>query len=294
MDITNLLESAPGNLLLLDGGMGSMIQKRKLAKPGELADLLVLTNPEAITAIQADYVAAGADIITTNTFNANAHNVANAGGAASVRDVYAAAVQCARAAGARLVAADIGPLGELIEPYGDLEEDEAAALFAEQAQAARDAQADLIIIETMSDLTEMSLALAAAKEHTDLPVFATMSFEASGFTMFGVTPEDAARTLGELGATAVGMNCSTGPQNMIPLVERMRAVTDLPIIAQPNAGLPKPGPGGTAIYDMSPEDFASFAARMVEAGASCIGGCCGTTPEFIARLNALRNELAGK
>ena len=292
MDIRHEIETAPGGVLLFDGGMGSMIQRNGLAQPGELADLLVLTNPEAITAIHAEYVAAGADIITTNTFNANAHNVAKAGSTASVRDIYAAAVACARTGGAKLVAADIGPLGELLEPYGDLEEDEAAALFAEQAQAARDAQADLIIVETMSDLTEMGLALAAAHEHTDLPVIATMSFDANGFTMFGVTPENAARALGEQGAAAVGMNCSTGPENMISLVERMRAVTDLPIVAQPNAGLPKLGPNGTTTYDMTPEIFAEYVARILEAGATCIGGCCGTTPAFIAQLNTLRSKRA--
>lgn len=285
MKLTQAISAAPGNLPLFDGGMGSLIAARGLSAPGQVSDMLVLTNPQAITEIQAEYVAAGSDIITTATFNSNINNL---GSEETVAAVFAAAVKCARDAGASYVSADIGPIGELLEPYGDLEEDEAYEIFAQQVRAAAAAGADFISIETMMDLNEAVIALKAAKAESDLPVICSMSFQANGFTMFGNTPEAAVQTLAELGADAVGMNCSTGPEDMIPLVARMRAVTDLPIIAQPNAGLPKTGADGKATYDMDPDTYAGYMKEIIGAGATLLGGCCGTNPDFIRAISALR------
>lgn len=281
MELASIIEDC-GGVLLFDGGMGSMIAKRGLASSAEVADLLVLSDPAAIVEIQAEYVQAGADVITTNTFSSNANRLA---GEASVADVFAAAVDCARRAGARYVAADIGPLGALLEPYGDLPQDDAFELFAEQVRAAEAAQPDLIIIETMSDLNEAKLALSAAKQFSSLPVISSMTFSMGGFTSFGVTPEVAATELPALGASAVGMNCSTGPEDMLPLATRMLACAgDIPIMTQPNAGLPIPGPNGEAVYPMQPAEFADYIQQMLEAGVRIVGGCCGTDPSFIAAV----------
>lgn len=266
--------------LVEDGAMGTMLQASGLLAPGALPDLLSLSHPEAITAIHAAYVEAGAELLTTNTFRANRRQLPEG---TSVAEVYAAAVGCARAAGARYVAGDIGPTGELLEPYGDLEHEEAYELFAEQARAASAAGADLVVIETMADLAEAELAVRAAREACDLPVFATMTFAAGGRTMFGASPEDAVGTLVAAGAHAVGVNCSLGPDELLPIAERMLARAACPVILKPNAGLPRME-GGQTVYDVTPEEFACAMERALEAGVTIVGGCCGTSPAFIKEL----------
>ena len=190
--------------LLFDGGMGTLVQAAGLHTVHAVPDLLNLTHPEAIVAIQRQYVEAGADCITTNTFNTNRLKLANAG--ATVAEVYAAAAANARAAGAPLVAGDIGPTGALLEPLGTLTFDEAFDIFSEQACAAEAAGCDLLVVETMADLLEAKAAVLAAVESTALPVFATMTFGEDGRTFLGTTPAIAATTLSALGASAVGLN----------------------------------------------------------------------------------------
>lgn len=269
-------------LLLFDGAMGTMLQKAGLAA-GELPELLCLEDPQAITDIHRAYVQAGSQVVTTNTFGANAAKLA---GAATVDEVFAAAVKCARDAGAQYVAADIGPTGELMYPMGDLEFSQAYDLFAEQAQAAEKAGADLVIIETMADTLEMAAAVIAVQDSCALPVFATMTFTASGRTFLGTAPADAALVLAALGVDALGVNCSAGPADLQPVVAEMLEIATCPVIVQANAGLPEVVDGQT-VYSLAPQEYAQAVLPMVEAGASVVGGCCGTDPSYIAEVAQL-------
>ncbi|OUP10942.1 homocysteine S-methyltransferase family protein [Collinsella sp. An2] len=265
--------------LLFDGGMGTMLQAAGL-KAGERPELLNLTHPDAIRRVHEAYVAAGCEVVTTNTFGANAHKL---DGAATVQEVFDAAVRIARASGARYVAGDIGPIGALLRPMGTLSFDEAYELFAEQVRAAAAAGVDLFIIETMTDLAEIKAAVLACRENSDLPIFATMTFEGDGRTFLGTSPEVAAVTLDALGVDALGINCSLGPAELHPLARRMLAVTAKPIIVQANAGLPRIEDGRT-VYDIAPEAYAQAVRGMVDDGVTIVGGCCGTTPEYMRLL----------
>ena len=281
----HLAEALAGRTyLLFDGGMGTLVQAAGLHTVHAVPDLLNLTHPEAIVAIQRQYVEAGADCITTNTFNTNRLKLANAG--ATVAEVYAAAAANARAAGAPLVAGDIGPTGALLEPLGTLTFDEAFDIFSEQACAAEAAGCDLIVVETMADLLEAKAAVLAAVESTTLPVFATMTFGEDGRTFLGTTPAIAATTLSALGASAVGLNCSLGPTELAPLVGELAPHDRALVMAQPNAGLPRIQDGET-VFDVGPNEFAQAMEAILDAGATVIGGCCGTTPDHIAALRAL-------
>lgn len=281
----HLAEALAGRTyLLFDGGMGTLVQAAGLHTVHEVPDLLNLTHPEAIVAIQRQYVEAGADCITTNTFNTNRLKLANAG--ATVAEVYAAAAANARVAGAPLVAGDIGPTGALLEPLGTLTFDEAFGIFSEQACAAEAAGCDLIVVETMADLLEAKAAVLAAVESTTLPVFATMTFGEDGRTFLGTTPAIAATTLSALGASAVGLNCSLGPTELAPLVGELAPHDRALVMAQPNAGLPRIQDGET-VFDVGPNEFAQAMEAILDAGATVIGGCCGTTPDHIAALRAL-------
>lgn len=268
------------DFLIIDGAMGTQLQARNLAGVGAIPELLNFSHPDDITAIHADYVAAGAEVITTNTFGANSHKLADA---ASVAEVYQAAANCARAAGARYVAGDVGPIGALLEPLGTLSFDEAYDLFAEQIDAIVAADCDLVLIETMADLREAKAALLAAREHCNLPVIVTMTFGEDGRTFLGTTPEVAAVTLSSMGAQAVGLNCSLGPEELLGAAQSMARRLRCPLVTQPNAGLPRVEDGCT-IYDVTPEDFAAAMSCMLDAGANIVGGCCGTSPAHIARL----------
>ena len=266
---------------ILIGAMGTVLQQRGLA-PGAIPDLLNLTDPALIEDVYREYIAAGCEILYTNTFGSNARKLAKTG--RSVAEVVSAAVAVARRAAAGtdvLVALDIGPLGELLEPLGTLPFADAYALFREVAEAGAAAGADLAVIETMTDLAEARAALLAVKESTDLPAFVTMSFEDSGRTFTGCTVASMARTLTGLGADAVGLNCSLGPDRLAPLLRELCENTDLPVIAKPNAGLPDPLDGH---YDMTPEAFAAALAPMAEAGVGLFGGCCGAGPDYIRLL----------
>lgn len=268
--------------LVFDGAMGTMLQRSGIAA-GELPELLCLTDPLGITAVHRAYVEAGSQAVTTNTFGASSLKL---GGKASVDEVFAAAVQCARESGAQLVAADIGPTGELMFPMGELEFSQACELFAEQARAAEAAGADLVIIETMADVLEMTAAVVSVRQSCTLPVFATMTFTASGRTFLGTAPGDAALALSALGVDALGVNCSAGPADLQPVVSEMLEVASCPVIVQANAGLPEVIDGVTS-YSMVPGDYAAAVLPMVEAGAAIVGGCCGTDPSYIAEVAKL-------
>ena len=266
-------------IILLDGGMGTMLQAAGLPL-GELPELWNVTQPETVSAVQRRYAGAGSKVLYTNTFGANRYKAAGCG--YGVGELVAAGVRCARSAaegfdGVR-VALDIGPTGRLLEPLGDLSFEEAYDVFREIVTAGAASGADLIVIETMSDLGEMRAAVLAAKENCDLPVWATMTFEATGRTFLGVTVGAMALTLTGLGVDALGFNCSLGPKELLPLVEELRRWTDLPLILKPNAGLPDPATGD---YHITPAEFAAELSKALEKGVTILGGCCGTTPAFI-------------
>ena len=275
-------------LVILDGAMGTVLQQRGLP-PGGKPELLNFTRPDLLRSIYREYIEAGSQIICANTFGANALKLAGTG--YSVDQVVSAAVSVAKdaAAGADVkVSLDLGPLGELLEPLGTLPFERAYEYFKEVAAAGEKAGADLVSIETMTDLYEAKAALLAVKENTSLPVFVTMSFEQNGRTFTGCTIPSMARTLEGLGADAIGLNCSLGPDLLLPLLKELCGNTRLPVIAKPNAGLPDPATGA---YGMGPEEFVQALLPCLEAGVTIFGGCCGTSPEYIRALAA---ALKGK
>ena len=273
--------------ILLDGGMGTMLQAAGL-RLGERPEIFGMEHPEVVERIQRNYVEAGSQAIYANTFGANAHKLAGTGH--TVEEVVCANVAIARkaAAGRARVALDVGPIGELLEPLGMLSFERAYEIYAQVVRAGAACGVDLIIFETMTDLYELKAAVLAAKENSALPVWATMSFEASGRTFTGTTVAAMALTLTGLSVDALGINCSLGPKELAPLVKELRQWTDLPLIVKPNAGLPDPATGA---YSMGPEEFGQCMAQFPELGASIFGGCCGTNPAFIRALAA---EMAEK
>ena len=268
--------------VLLDGGMGTQLQTRGL-QPGQKPELAALEMPDTLTAIHADYARAGADILLANTFGANAKKLA--GCPYTVEQVVSASIACARSAAAEtgaLVALDIGPLGELLVPAGTLRFEDAYAEFAQVIRAGAAAGADLVFLETMTDLYELKAAVLAAKENCALPVFTSMSFESRGRTFTGCTVESYAVTAAGLGADAVGINCSLGPKEILPFAQRLcRSVpAGVPVFVKPNAGLPNPD----GSYNLNAAEFAAEMKAYASIGVSMVGGCCGTTPDFIAKL----------
>ncbi len=278
----NLLDNS--NFIFLDGGMGTMLQMAGV-ETGHNPETLNITNPEVVMDIHKKYVENGADIVYANTFGANSYKLKNSG--YSVAEVVSAGISNAKKAvgGNALVALDIGPIGQLLEPSGTLTFEEAYDIYKEVVIAG--AEADVIVIETMTDLYEVKAALLAAKENSDKPVLVTMTFEANMRTFTGVSPECAVAVLEGLGADAIGVNCSLGPEELYPVLEAICASTTLPVIAKPNAGLPDPV---TNQFNVTPEQFAESAVRLAELGVKIFGGCCGTTPEHIsAVVNALED-----
>lgn len=273
-----LLEN--NSFVFLDGGMGTMLQAAGLSTD-HVPELLNLTAPDAIISIHSQYVESGSDIIYSNTFGANSYKLEGSGH--TVAEVVSAAVANAKkaAAGRALVALDIGPIGQLLEPAGTLRFEEAYDCFREVVLAGNDA--DLIIIETMTDLYEVKAAVLAAKENSDKPVMVTMTFEENMRTFTGVSAECMVAVLEGLGADAIGVNCSLGPEELYPVVERICSLTILPVIAKPNAGLPDPV---TNKFNVGPEEFVASAVKLANAGVKIFGGCCGTTPAHIAAVIA--------
>jgi len=280
-------EFLAGNLALFDGAIGTMLQENGL-KPGELPEDFNITNGDIVTDIHKQYVLAGSDVVTTNTFGANELKLQHS--ECSVEQVISAAAGNAKASGARFVALGLGPTGQLMEPVGSLSFEQAVSLYKRQIVAGAECGCDLIIIETVSDLHEAKAAVVAAKECCDLPVICSLSFQADGRTFMGTDPVTAAVTLQGLGVDALGVNCSLGPDALIDVARRMLEYSKVPVIVQANAGLPKEKQGKT-VFDVSPERYAGYAVKLAEMGVRLIGGCCGTTPEHIREI---KRVLVGK
>ena len=289
-----MLFDAYGDYVFYDGAMGTMLQKSG-SKPGERPDIMNITAPHIVEDVHRAYVSAGSDIVCANTFGANA--IALAGTGYSPAEIISAGVGIAKraCAGGAKVALDIGPTGQLLEPMGDLEFDRALELFAEQAIAGEKAGADFAAIETMSDLKELKAAIIAVVENTALPVLATMTFDKTGRTFLGYPPEEFAQIAQSLGAVAVGLNCSLEPAEMYETAERIAKTTNLPLIVKPNAGLPN---SLTGQYSIGPEEFAKqmLQFKKIIAGLAetdfnsrlmIVGGCCGTTPDYIRTLKMM-------
>lgn len=276
---------------LADGAMGTMLQAMGL-KPGESPDSWAMSNPEAILAVHRAYVEAGAEMLTTCTFGANRIKLSHYGLEKQVFAINSAAVKIARqAAGEQArVGGNLGPTAKLIRPLGEISFDEVFDVYAEQVCALTEAGVDYFIIQTMIDIQEMRAALLAAKQYGRVPVVCQMTFEASGRTVTGTDPTTAAITLESLGADMIGANCSLGPDQLLPVVEKMVAAVSLPVTLRPNAGMPVLQADGRTTFPLSPQEFAAWIPRIVAAGVSAIGGCCGTTPAHIA---AVRDALQG-
>jgi methionine synthase I (cobalamin-dependent) len=289
--MSRLREWLADGLLITDGAWGTELQARGLP-PGTIPDTWNLTHPERVQAVARAYADAGSQVILTNTFRANA--VAMKGvPEADIDAINRAGVAVSRgAAGQALVFASIGPTGKLLMT-GEMSEEQATAAFAAQAAALAEAGADALLVETMSDIEEARLAVAAAKG-TGLPVIASFAFDSGknkDRTMMGATPEAVAAAMAEAGADAVGANCGVGVEQAVPICRRLRAACDLPIWIKPNAGLPTIE--GSAIrYRTSAEFFASHYAALREAGAAFLGGCCGSTPDFIRALVSARRAAS--
>jgi 5-methyltetrahydrofolate--homocysteine methyltransferase len=271
----------PGKFFLTDGAWGTQLASN------DCPDSLNLSAPSQVEAVARSYRQAGSEIILTNTFRANRISLAGYGLADRTIAINRAGVAISRSAGPGLVFASMGPSGKMLVT-GDVTAADLLAAFSEQARAMADAEADAILVETMSDLEEARIALGAARS-TGLPVVVSFVFDSGrnkDRTMMGVTPEQAAKAMAEDGASGVGANCGVGIEAFLPICRRLRAATNLPIWIKANAGLPVVV-DGTVAYRTTPEEFASHAAPLLEAGATFLGGCCGTTPDFIRALSRI-------
>ena len=280
--IKKLLESRP---VVTDGAWGTELQKKGL-KPGDSPEALNLERPEVVESVAASYVAAGSQVVLTNTFGGNRFTLESHGLAGKVAEVNRAGAEISKRAanGRALVFASLGPTGKMLM-MGDVSEEELFDAFSEQAAALAEGGADGLVIETMSDLEEAKIALAACKA-TGLPVVASMVYDSGpemDRTMMGTPVEQATRELADAGADAVGSNCGQGIEGFVGLCGKIRAVTDLPVWIKGNAGLPEMV-DGKAVYKTTPETFASFVRPLLDAGADFIGGCCGTSPDFIRQV----------
>ena len=275
-------------LVFVDGGMGTMLQAAGLTG-GEAPERWNLTHPETVAEVHRAYLAAGCDIVTANTFGATGARFG-----AELQKVIQAGVKLARQgveeAGHGFAAFDMGPTGKLLAPYGELPFQEAVSLYRQAAAWGAEAGADLIIIETMGDPYEMKAAVLGAREACDLPILATMMADVNGRLLTGGTVETMAVLLDGLGVTALGLNCGLGGPEMLPLLRRIRRVTERPLLCSPNAGLPRME-GGRTVFPAGPEAFAQAQRELAQAGAWLLGGCCGTTPEHIRAMVAACREV---
>ena len=288
----NILEYMKEHLLVLDGGMGTLLQAAGLAA-GELPERWNLTRPLVIRDIHRDYLRAGSHVINANTFGANALKFSPE----ELENIICTAVcnarmaqECAGVSHPSWVALDIGPCGKLLKPYGELDFEDAVELFAKTVRLGVKYGVDLITVETMNDSYEAKAALLAAKENSDLPVIVTCAYGADGKLMTGADPAAMVAMLEGMGADVIGLNCSLGPRELRDTVAALLKNASVPVAVKPNAGLPQSRDGKT-VYDVSPEEFATEMAEMVRAGVRVVGGCCGTTPAYIAQLVEKTKEI---
>ena len=284
-------EYLKNNILYLDGGMGTILQKRGLL-PGEEPERWNITHPEIIADIHKAYFDAGSNVVNTNTFGANLLKFSKT----ELEEIIKAAVNNAITAketstskGEKFIALDIGPSGKLLKPYGDFEFEKAVELFAQTVKLGVKYGVDLIFIETMNDSLETKAALLAAKENSDLPVFVSNAYGEDGKLMTGASPEAMVALLEGMGADAIGANCSLGPKQLKNVINKLLKYSSTPIILKPNAGLPK-SVNGETVFDVDAEEFSILVAELTKKGVSVIGGCCGTTPDYI---KTLKNKTSG-
>ncbi len=293
--MSRFLDEIRARVLVADGAMGTMLYSKGIFI-NRCFDELNLSLPDLVKGIHEEYAQAGAEVIETNTFGANAYRLERHGFAEKLEEINRAGVRLARAAGGDrvLVAGAMGPLGQQIEPLGKIGFDEARAAFRRQAEVLADAGADLLVLETFGTLPEIREALAGARAACELPVVAQMTVGDDGCALDGSSAAECARALDEWGADVIGLNCSVGPVAMLESLEAMARVTNRPLAAQPNAGLPR-NVEGRNLYLVSPEYMADYARFFITAGARLVGGCCGTTPEHIRWIrNYVRSTAPGK
>jgi 5-methyltetrahydrofolate--homocysteine methyltransferase len=276
-----------GEVLVSDGATGTNHQHRGLAL-GDPPEKLLFTKPEQVIGLHREFVEAGADIILTDTFGATAVRLAHAGLDGNAYEVNRLAAEMARKAAEgtdTLVAGSLGPLGQLLEPLGEMARDDAVKNFAEQARALADSGVDLLVIETQFDLAEAQAAVEGVRSATSLPLVCSFSFDMGTRTMMGVKPDQMAQEVASWGADVVGVNCGRSlDENRQALEIVLAAGTGLPAWIKPNAGLPRMGANDIAVYDVSPEQMGEYAARFARLGARIIGGCCGTSPEHLRHI----------
>jgi 5-methyltetrahydrofolate--homocysteine methyltransferase len=282
-----IIEQAITEGLIFDGAMGTMLISEGL-KGGKASEFWNIEKPDVIRNIHKKYFDAGSDVVTTNTFGASPIKLAKAGLGDKVAEINETAVRLAKAAASngKYVAGDIGPIGQMLQPYGTLSVTQAVDCFAEQADCLSRAGADLLIIETMYDINESLLAIQGIRSVSSLPIFATLTFKKTktGFaTVMGNKVEDSMAALVEAGASAVGANCTIGSDDMIELAEKIRKSVRVPVIAQPNAGKPEVK-GADIIYPEDEDYFSDNIKKIKSLGIEIVGGCCGTTPEYIRRI----------
>ena len=290
MDIRNYMKD---RLLYLDGGMGTLLQERGL-RPGELPERWNLTHPDVVCEIHRAYFDAGSNVVNTNTFGANILKFSST----ELEKIICAAIENANKARKaslgtqpKWIALDIGPTGRMLAPYGDLDFEDAVAVFAETVKLGAKYGADLVMIETMNDSYETKAALLAVKENCELPVFVSNAYGEDGKLMTGASPAAMVAMLEGMGADAVGANCSLGPKALAGVVHEYLTCASVPVLLKPNAGLPQAVDGNT-VYDVLPEDFAADVATLIRQGVRIAGGCCGTTPAYIAALQSATKELS--
>lgn len=287
-----ILDYLKDNILCLDGGMGTLLQGQGL-RPGELPERWNITHPDVITKIHQDYFDAGANVVNANTFGANALKFSDD----ELREIIKSAIENAKRAGElsvspqpKWVALDIGPTGRMLKPYGDLDFEDAVEIFAKTVRLGAEFGADLVLIETMNDSYETKAALLAVKENCDLPVFVSNAYGEDGKLMTGADPRSMIAMLEGMGADAVGINCSLGPKALAPIAREYIKYASVPVILEPNAGLPKVREGKT-IFDVDAIEFAKDVAELVKEGVRVVGGCCGTTPVYIKELRDLIKDF---